>query len=86
MNIHYSLEAAHELSGLQKHIQNRIAHKMRHYAGQRNPLIFAKKLALSDLYRFRIGNYRLLFKIENAKILVIAIRKRDTAYRRIGLD
>ena len=59
---------------------------MRFFAEQSDPLAFAKRLTGMHLYRFRIGDYRVLFEIEGNVIKVVTIKKRDEAYRKIGLD
>ncbi|MCI5145051.1 MAG: type II toxin-antitoxin system mRNA interferase toxin, RelE/StbE family [Candidatus Electrothrix sp. AR3] len=54
---------------------------------QKNPYFGAniKKLKgdLSDYYRFRIGNYRLFYLVEEEKVIVVVIdlRHRRNAYR-----
>lgn len=55
---------------------------MRFCAGRKDPLAFAKRLTDSreGQYRFRIGNYRLLFDVKNNSIYVLVIVKRDKAY------
>ncbi|MBU1178168.1 type II toxin-antitoxin system RelE/ParE family toxin [Patescibacteria group bacterium] len=71
---------------MEKNIQKRIAEKLRFYIVQSNPLQHAKKLKDSRLgtYRFRIGNYRVVFDIDdqgNITILIILrIKHRKEVY------
>jgi mRNA interferase RelE/StbE len=52
---------------------------------QPNPRIHGKKLAnnFKEYWRYRIGKYRVLCKIEDNKLLVIAVKvgKRDEIYK-----
>lgn len=48
-----------------------------------NPIKLSKKLVNHPAeYRYRIGDYRVLFNIENGNILVLKVRHRRDAYRR----
>jgi mRNA interferase RelE/StbE len=81
MEVTYSPKAAGDLSGFSRVIQSRIASKIEFYARQDNCLKFAKKLTGHDAYRFRIGNYRVIFDIDGNDMFILAILKRDVAYR-----
>ena len=61
--------------------RKRIAEKMRFYASHDDPLQFAERLTGSQEYRFRIGDYRVIFKIMHGILWVNAIKPRDEAYR-----
>lgn len=39
-----------------------------------------KALKGSDTYRLRVGDYRVIFEIENDTVVVLAVRKRGEAY------
>ena len=54
---------------------------MRFYAAQSDPLKFAEALTGSNEYRFRVGDYRVIFEVLHDIIWVIAIKRRDEAYR-----
>lgn len=64
---------------LPKNIQIRIIEKLDYFCTQDNPLDFAESLTQSQLgqYRFRIGNYRVIFDVEG-KMLVV----HDTDHRK----
>ena len=82
MEIHYTFKAAEDLEKLPQNIQKRIATKMRFYAVQKDPLRFAEKLAepREGEFRFRVGDYRIVFDMVGNKIFVLKIKKRDEVY------
>lgn len=61
--------------------RKRIANKSRFYASQEDPLQFAERLTGSHEYRFRIGDHRIMFEIVHGVIWILAIKRRDEAYR-----
>jgi mRNA-degrading endonuclease RelE of RelBE toxin-antitoxin system len=61
--------------------RRRISAKMRFYAAQSDPLKFAEPLTGSAEYRFRIGDYRVIFEILHDVLWVTAVKRRDEAYR-----
>lgn len=65
---------------LPQQARKRIASKMRFYAQQPDPLEFAEPLTGSHNYRFRIGDYRVIFKVAHDAIWIKAIKPRDKAY------
>jgi mRNA-degrading endonuclease RelE of RelBE toxin-antitoxin system len=80
MNFYLSDNAKCDLYALPQHIRKRISEKIRFFAGQTDPLNFAKYIAVYKLYRFRIGDYRVLFSIKESNIIVTNILRRDKAY------
>jgi len=56
---------------------------MRFYAKAQNPIRFAERLTdFKDAdYRFRIGEYRILFDVVNNDIFVLKIKHRKDAYK-----
>jgi len=83
MKIFYTHGAAEELKSLSKPDQKRIVSKMRFYAGQENPLTFAKRLVdvRGGQFRYRIGDYRVIFDVARDSIYVLKIAKRSDIYR-----
>lgn len=79
-------EAKANLSLLEKNIQKRIAQKLKFYISAENPLKHAKKLKtpFDDLFRFRIGDYRVIFEIDNKGNLtiltILTIKHRKNVY------
>ena len=83
MEIIYLPKAVKEFKKLPKNIQKRIAKKMRFYSSSKNPLKYAKQLTFYELgeFRFRIGDYRVIFDVKKNKIYVLKISKRDDVYK-----
>lgn len=83
MELFFAKSASRQFQKLPKSIQKRIDGKLRFYLSQRNPARFAD--ALKDFsfggWRFRIGDYRLLFDIKKDKIIVLKIGHRKDIYK-----
>lgn len=63
-----------EFLALPNTIQKRIKKKMEFFMKAENPLKFAKKLQSSEnIFRFRIGDYRVLVKPKDGEVLVILL-------------
>lgn len=79
-------KAHDDLDSLQMAEKMRILKKLRFYSLSINPLSYAKKLNnfVNGQYRFRVGDYRVLFDLDgkgNIIILIIlAVRHRREAY------
>ena len=81
MQIYYTDTAKQNLNGLEHEDRKRIVNKVRHYAAHPDPLEFAEPLTGYPLFRFRIGNHRVIFQIIRSVLFVITIDRRDKAYR-----
>lgn len=73
--------AQDDFDRLTRQDRKRIADKMRFYASQENPLAHAERLTGSVEYRYRVGDYRVIFEILHGALWVYAIKRRDEAYR-----
>ena len=64
-----------------KNIDKEIATKLREYA--KEPLKYARKLINPRIgtYRFRIGDYRVIFDIDNEIIVILRIGHRRSIYK-----
>ncbi len=82
MKIYFTQKARENLESLAPEIQKRIAKKMRFFAAQKNPLVFAKRLSdpREGQFRFRIGDYRVIFDVIRDTVFVLKIAPRDKAY------
>ncbi|MEK7665134.1 MAG: type II toxin-antitoxin system RelE/ParE family toxin [Patescibacteria group bacterium] len=82
MEIYYTLKAQSDLENLSRNAQERIAHKMRFYVSQKDPIKFAKKLIDSreGEFRFRVGDWRIFFDVKGNKIFILSIKHRSKAY------
>jgi len=83
MQIFYTYTAEKQFEDLPKIDQKRIAKKMRWFMSQSEPLKFAKHLIGYDAWRFRIGDYRLIFEVSNSIITILFIEWRDQVYNKL---
>ncbi len=83
MKINYTHSAISDLNILPKEIQKRIARKMRFYSKQNEPLKFAEHLTdfRDAKFRFRVGEYRILFDVVDNFIYVLKIKHRKDIYK-----
>jgi mRNA interferase RelE/StbE len=83
MKINYTKSAIADLVSLPKEVQKRIAQKMKFYAKAQNPIRFAERLTdFKDAeFRFRIGEYRILFDVVGNSIFVLKIKHRKDIYK-----
>lgn len=83
MEIIFTKSAFRQFQKLDRDIQKRIDEKLQFYSSQQNPLKFAD--SLKDFrfgkYRFRIRNYRILFDVENDKIIILKVGYRKDIYK-----
>lgn len=79
MKYDFKGNSSNELSKLPRKVQIQIKQKLELYMSAPEPLKFAEHLTDFELgeYRFRIGDYRVAFDVENdtAKILKVGHRK-----------
>lgn len=68
---------------LPKDIQIRIIGKMDYFCAQEDPIDFAEPLTRSALgeYRFRIGDYRVSFDVEDEILVIHDVDNRKDIYR-----
>ena len=81
MQLGYTPTAIAQLGKLPVSLQKRITDKVDFYVAQPNPLVNAKYLTDLKVYRFRIGEYRVIFECSKNTIVVLLIQKRDKAYK-----
>jgi mRNA interferase RelE/StbE len=79
----FTKQADRQLCKLPLFIQRRIVSKIKYYIRTGNPLRFATSVsgAVGKVYRFRIGDYRVIFDWEDGKIVVTEVGPRDSIYR-----
>jgi mRNA interferase RelE/StbE len=75
--------AARALDKLTTDIRSQILQKLAFYARQQNPLSFAERLRKPAVgsWRFRIGDYRVIFDVAKDKIVILKIGHRNDIYR-----
>jgi mRNA-degrading endonuclease RelE of RelBE toxin-antitoxin system len=81
MRVQFTETANDQLDRLPHRLQVRIVEKIELYSQQSDPLEFAEPLTGSNEYRFRIGDYRVIFEVLHDTLWVTAIKRRDEAYR-----
>jgi mRNA interferase RelE/StbE len=74
-------DALKELNKLQKEMRKRIIEKLKVLEKGFSPLLDIKKLkGYQNHYRLRVGDFRILFFLENSKIVIYKIGKRESIY------
>ena len=78
----YTHRAIRDIDALDTSIKQRIGKTLLRY--ESDPLQHAESLKQSELgsYRFRIGDYRVVFDIEGDEIVVLRVGHRRDIYRR----
>jgi len=60
-----------QLEKLAKNVAKRIIEKVEYIS--RDPFMFVKKLKGLDLYRLRVGDYRVIMSIEKKKMIIFVL-------------
>jgi mRNA-degrading endonuclease RelE of RelBE toxin-antitoxin system len=81
MRVKFTETADGQLDRLPHRLQKRIVEKVEFYSLQLHPLQFAEPLTDSNEYRFRVGDYRVIFEVLHDTLWVTAVKRRDEAYR-----
>lgn len=82
----WSTKALSDLESLQESVVDRITAKVEEYCATANPFAFAKPLQgnFKGLYRFRIGDYRAIFRKESdgtiTILLILRVQHRKDIY------
>jgi len=79
----YTQRAVRDIKKLSEDARKRIGKTLLRY--QDDPLSFAESLTESALgsYRFRVGDYRIIFDIEEKDIIVLRVGHRRELYKRM---
>lgn len=77
----FTQRALKDWDNIDKATQDRIATKLKEYA--KEPLRYARKLMHPKIgtYRFKIGDYRVVFDIDDENIVILRIGHRKSIYR-----
>ena len=75
--------AEKQFGKLDSQIQVRIIKKLEFIISTNNPLDFADTLTQSKIgqYRFRIGDYRVIFDVEGETIIILSVGHRREIYK-----
>lgn len=79
----FTKQAVKEFSRLPKNYQKQILKKLDYFVNSSDPLRYAKKMVDIELgeYRFRIGDYRVIFDIEDSYLRILVVGHRREIYR-----
>lgn len=86
-SLFYTKKAQNDLANFDSHITKRILDKINFLVAQPNPILFAKKLSNSSIgqFRFRVGDYRVVFDLDNKGdiviLVILTIKHRREVYR-----
>ena len=83
MNLLLDREAKKSLKKLSPEVTQRIVAKLEFFLATPNPLNFAERLVNHETgqYRFRIGDYRVIFDVEDETIVVLSVGHRREIYK-----
>jgi mRNA-degrading endonuclease RelE of RelBE toxin-antitoxin system len=69
------------LDELDSEVQKQIKTKLAFLSAQENPLLFAKRLkGHKDIFRFRSGDFRIVFQLTGTKITLLFVKHRKDVY------
>lgn len=69
------------LEKLEHETREFVKEKLQMLQAVENPLFFAKKLkGRRNYYRFRVGNYRIIFRLEKGDIFLVSVMHRKDVY------
>lgn len=73
--------ALKDINNLTQDVKKRIASKIKEYSN--DPIYYSRKLTDPKIgsYRFRIGDYRVIFDIEDETIIVLRVGHRKDIYK-----
>lgn len=77
--------AVKDLRKLPINIQRRIGKKLKYFISQKEPLVYAIPLVGNDRvgqYRFRVGDYRIVFDLKKEIITILLVEHRREVYRK----
>lgn len=77
----YTRRAVRDIKRLDEQSKRRLGVALERYAD--SPFQFAKKLTSPELgtYRFRVGDFRVVFDIEGNKLIILRVGHRREIYR-----
>ncbi|MFH0863499.1 MAG: type II toxin-antitoxin system RelE/ParE family toxin [Candidatus Gottesmanbacteria bacterium] len=77
----FTKNAFNDIQKLDRVAQKRLAVKLQHF--QEKPIFYAKKLTSPILgqYRWRVGNYRIIFDLHGKDIIILKVGHRKEIYR-----
>ncbi len=82
-NWEFSSQALKEFEKLSSETQRRLITKLDYFVSSQKPLEFAENLINFDIgqYRFRVGDYRIIFDLEDETIIILSVGHRREIYK-----
>ena len=79
----FTSQAVRDFKKLPKNIQKKIIAKLDYFIDSGKPLSFAHHLINYEIgqYRFRIGDWRVIFDLENETLVILSLGHRKEIYR-----
>lgn len=79
----FTEQALKDIRKLPLNVQRRIISKLDFFIKSKNPMGFASRLISAEAgqYRFRVGDYRIIFDLENTIIIILTIGHRKDIYK-----
>ena len=76
--------AAKDIQKLDMVIQKRIKQKLAYFIDLPDPLAQAKRLTgdKAGMYRWRLGDYRIVFDVDGNKIVILQVQHRKDIYKK----
>ena len=83
--VEFSKRARRELGALPEPIRNRIDARIRALRANPRPPGHQRLAGFADLYRIRVGDYRIIYQIQDRVLVVVVIRvgHRSEVYRHV---
>jgi mRNA interferase RelE/StbE len=81
----YDPKALQELAKLDKTVARRILRTVNSLSGNPRPVGCRSLVGYKDLWRIRVGDYRVIYTIKDAELVVLALRvaHRSDVYRKL---
>lgn len=79
----YKTQAVKDIRKLTPQVRERLKVKLEYFVASPNPLKLARALTkpADAQYRYRVGNYRVLFDVEGDAIIILHVQHRREVYR-----
>jgi len=79
----FTPQALKDLKKLPKNIQRTLVKKLDFFIASKRPLAFAHHLINFEIgqYRFRVGDYRIVFDLEDETFVILAVGHRREIYK-----
>lgn len=84
--VEFDRRAAKELGSIEKRDARRLRDEILALGGEPHPPGSIKLAGTDDLYRLRVGNYRVIYAVEEDRLVILIVRvgHRREVYRRLG--